>query len=346
MINWGLVLQVKSLKNEFPHAADTLSFGISTGDSAVSVIVDVTKTTYTQVQVILTQGVVNQTQTQEVTKEFTNTYQFGSLANYSPVTVVVNGMTTSGIWEVAGAYSGDEYFPSVWVTPQVTNGAYYIPPGTKSTNLGNSQAVAEFDEQYYSPSDLSTFSSLMGVPNPNVTVHGTNNPDKPGGESTLDIEWITAIGIDVPTVFWYVEKGFLLAWTLEVSEDLNPPLVHSISYGEPEKLVRTSIANRVNQEFQLLGARGVSIISTSGDLGTSDGTPVCEKDVPDFPSSSPWTTSLGATFLTRVTDTSICTGKSVDSIPIYCDATAELPCAVDAGTGFTTGGGFSAIYPR
>lgn len=166
------------------------------------------------------------------------------------------------------------------------------------------------------------------------------------GESTLDIEWITAIGVNVPTVFWSVSRGFLLVWAIEVSESSNPPLVHSISYGEPEKLIRDSQITRLNQEFQLLGMRGISIISTSGDLGSSDGTPVCSKDVPDFPSSSPWTTSLGATFISRNVETPICTGNSVNDMPIYCAATSELPCAQDAGSGFTTGGGFSSKFPR
>lgn len=91
--------------------------------------------------------------------------------------------------------------------------------------------------------------------------------------------------------------------------------------------------------------RGISIISTSGDLGSSDGTPVCSKDVPDFPSSSPWTTSLGATFISRNNENPICS-NSVYGMPIYCSASAELPCAQDAGTGFTTGGGFSAYFAR
>ena len=247
---------------------------------------------------------------------------------------------------LVGNYTGDEVFPSVWITPTVVNQLYNIPPGTVSTALGNSQSVAEFSFQFYKPSDLSTFSSLMNLPMPNVTVHGINNASFAGGESTLDIEWITAIGVNVPTIFWYVEHGFLLNWALQVSEDPNPPLVHSISYGEPEQDMFSSIMDRANQEFQLLGARGITIISTSGDLGTSDGTDNCKIDIPDFPSSSPWTTSLGATFITRDTSTSICTGQYAFDLPILCDATAELPCAVDAGTSFTTGGGFSAVFPR
>ena len=137
-----------------------------------------------------------------------------------------------------------------------------------------------------------------------------------------------------------------MVWVIQVSEASNPPLVHSISYGEPEALIRPTQLSRLNQEFQLLGMRGISIISTSGDLGSSDGTNVCKKDVPDFPSSSPWTTSLGATFIAPVTTTPICSSHYVDDILIVCDATSELPCAQDAGSGFTTGGGFSAKFAR
>lgn len=165
------------------------------------------------------------------------------------------------------------------------------------------------------------------------------------GESTLDIQWITAIGRNVPTTFWSVSKGFLLVWVIEVSEAPYPPLVHSISYGEPEKDMLPSHTDRLNQEFQLLGVRGVTIISTSGDIGVSDGTDICNADVPDYPSSSPWTTSLGATYLYPSSETPICS-SSAYGLPILCSFASELPCAADTGAGFTTGGGFSGRFTR
>ena len=80
-----------------------------------------------------------------------------------------------------------------------------------------------------------------------------------------------------------------------------------------------STLDRLNSEFQQLGVRGVTIISTSGDIGVSDGFPRgCSSDTPDFPSSSPWTTSLGASALTRDYTTPFCvTDQSIKGVLIF-----------------------------
>lgn len=100
----------------------------------------------------------------------------------------------------------------------------------------------------------------------------------------------------------------------------------------PEDYLSPNFADRANTEFKKLALRGVTIISTrfarvhththtyaqthnftivnlyvistsaartSGDLGVSDGVD-CTKFHADFPSSSPYTTSLGATRLTNI----------------------------------------------
>ena len=56
--------------------------------------------------------------------------------------------------------------------------------------------------RFYSVSDLATFSQLNGVPQPDVTVVGSNNSSEPGGEATLDIQLVTSTGQGIPTFFW------------------------------------------------------------------------------------------------------------------------------------------------
>ena len=51
--------------------------------------------------------------------------------------------------------------------------------------------------------------------------------------------------------------------------------------------------------------QGITVISTAGDLGVSDGVN-CSTFYPDFPSSSPYTTSLGATAVARLGIADIC----------------------------------------
>ena len=93
---------------------------------------------------------------------------------------------------------------------------YNIPPNTLvKTNV--TQCVVEFEQQYYAPSDLTLYFQQTGLPTDTpVTVIGTvlthyrrtnhnqlqltnhlptgpNDPTKPGGEATLDIEWIMGV---------------------------------------------------------------------------------------------------------------------------------------------------------
>lgn len=90
------------------------------------------------------------------------------------------------------------------------------------------------------------------------------------------------IGLNISTIVISNQNSFL-GWILELSDLTNPPLVNSISYGEPEEFIDPNTLNRLNIEFQKLAGlkkyskfrifhfylktkvRGVTIISTSGD---------------------------------------------------------------------------------
>lgn len=83
---------------------------------------------------------------------------------------------------------------SPWITAAVAQKMYGIPVGELARAENSSQSVAEFDQQYYSPSDVTKFCHLMDIPEPPIVLVGPNTPSLPGGESTLDIEWILATG--------------------------------------------------------------------------------------------------------------------------------------------------------
>jgi subtilase family serine protease len=64
----------------------------------------------------------------------------------------------------------------------------------------NKQAVAEFQGEYYSQSDLQTFMKKYYPSNTNpawwtATVKGTNTPSNPSTEGSLDIEYIMGVGM-------------------------------------------------------------------------------------------------------------------------------------------------------
>ena len=69
------------------------------------------------------------------------------------------------------------------VVPQTLWDLYSMSGNPLVTNMNASQCVVEFEQQYYSPSDLEAFFVLMGIPNAPVIKIGPNNSTEPGGEA-------------------------------------------------------------------------------------------------------------------------------------------------------------------
>lgn len=82
----------------------------------------------------------------------------------------------------------------------------------------------------------------------------------------------------------------------------NPPQVVSTSYGLNENLVSRNVANSLCNTYQALGARGVSVIFSSGDGAVSGLRPVrCTTFGASFPSGCPFVTSVGSTNINATT---------------------------------------------
>lgn len=77
----------------------------------------------------------------------------------------------------------------------------------------------------------------------------------------------------------------------------NIPQVISTSYGDDEDTLPKSYAHRVCKGFAELGARGVSVLLSSGDTGVAGRDGKCNKKkfVAHFPASCPWVTAVGGT---------------------------------------------------
>ncbi|KAJ7646048.1 tripeptidyl peptidase A [Mycena polygramma] len=84
----------------------------------------------------------------------------------------------------------------------------------------------------------------------------------------------------------------------------NPPTVITTSYGDDEQTVPKDYANAVCQGFAKLGARGISVLFSSGDQGLGiDDLPTCIVNtgnnattfLPVFPASCPYVTTVGET---------------------------------------------------
>lgn len=237
------------------------------------------------------------------------------------------------------------------------------PFAVNATELGNSQCVVEFEQQYYAESDLQQFFKVMGLPIPQtpVQVIGPNDQNNDGGEAELDIQWIMAMAPNVPTVFWSiyanssVEIDDILSWAVAVSQTANPPLVNSLSYGMTERNVDTYLGqgylNRSDYEFMKLALRGLTIIIADGDTGAGDlgappmSYPNCDKMNPDWPSQSPYVTAVGSTYLTPLADPVCYLPAAQGGVDCSGNPLGEVTVSMDHGLPWTTGGGFALSVP-
>ena len=191
------------------------------------------------------------------------------------------------------------------VTPDCIRAVYQV--GNASATSGQaSGAVTAFLEEYILQSDLDTFLKEFDPQRAGFEPQliGANYSKHAGVESSLDIQYFTALthGIDNIT-FWYQagrspknpENEPFLEWLSALANTTSPPLVISTSYGDDESTVDMDYAQRVNTEFMKAGARGVSLLYASGDSGVGDGS--SGPFVPTFPAGSPWVTVVGGTEL-------------------------------------------------
>ncbi|KAI5360665.1 Putative peptidase S8/S53 domain, peptidase S53, activation domain-containing protein [Septoria linicola] len=166
-----------------------------------------------------------------------------------------------------------------------------------------------------------------------------------GVEANLDVQAVG--GISYPTRFTSYSTGGsppftpdlltptntnepYLTWLDYVLKQKDVPYVISTSYGDNEQTVPKNYATRVCAELAQLGARGVTLLFSSGDNGVGkDGTCVSNdgkntnKFLPSFPASCPYITTVGGTR----------------------DFQPEQ-VAFDTGNGYVAGGGFSEYFPR
>ena len=168
-----------------------------------------------------------------------------------------------------------------------------------STNSQNSQAVAAFLKQYYDPTDLEKFQKKYSLPQKAITkVVGQNVPDDPGAEANLDVQYIGSTGRNVDT--WFISistysngrQEDFLSWVVHQVNTTDSPWVHSASYGDEENSIDNDYIHRVDNEFMKFGISGRTVLFASGDSGVD-----CEgsKFKPEWPTSSPYITSVGGT---------------------------------------------------
>ncbi|KAJ6616964.1 peptidase S8/S53 domain-containing protein [Mycena sp. CBHHK59/15] len=211
------------------------------------------------------------------------------------------------------------------VTPACLRAMYnttaYVPQATSVNKLG----VAGYLEEFANDADLQTFfralrTDAVGGTFTHVQVNGgLNTQSDPGVEANLDIQYTEAISFPTPNIYYstggsppFVKDSQTttntnepyLDWLNFILNQTTIPQTFTTSYGDDEQTVPQDYAISVCNLFAQLGARGSSIMFSSGDAGvgggdclTNDGT---SRKIfqPAFPASCPFVTAVGGT--TRV----------------------------------------------
>ena len=99
-----------------------------------------------------------------------------------------------------------------------------------------------------------------------------------------------------------IEDEFL-SYSLLVNSQIDPQLVHSISYGEYGGSYDNATDQRFSYELQKMGISGISVLLASGDNGVGCDSTGSSQEF-DYP-SSPYLTMVGATYLDKSTNTEV-----------------------------------------
>lgn len=189
------------------------------------------------------------------------------------------------------------------VTPQTIYDNYGVPStGSHGSKLG-SQAVVEFGQlANFNDADLQTFftkyqSNLKGE-TCGMASGSNNGNSRPSVEANLDVQYIMAAGPYVNTTDYKITgsgniEDEYLDYTILVNSQTQPPLVHSISYGEYGGSYDNVTDWQMSYELQKMGLSGISVLLASGDNGVGCDTAGTTQEF-DYP-STPYITMVGAT---------------------------------------------------
>lgn len=210
------------------------------------------------------------------------------------------------------------------ITPGCLRQLYGLENTTLPNGSDYGMGIAGFLNQYARHADWFDFANMHApwANTSNFTAIGPNPQDdaEDNSEASLDIQYALALASKVPTVYYSTPGlGPLVPDTDEPSAQDNNnepfldhlhylidlpdhelPNVVSYSYGENEQSLPRDYAVHVCQMFAQLGARGVSIIFSSGDDGPGSSCVANDgsnrpKFLPTFPASCPWVTAVGGT---------------------------------------------------
>jgi len=228
------------------------------------------------------------------------------------------------------------------------------------SNLSNKVSLASIEYQGqsgFNADDLLTNQEMNNVAKNNIT-HIVGNDAYPDEESQLDVQMM---GINAPnaSIWFWDGNDWLYSLAVNMVNNKTLPDVISMSWGWSEsdqcsvtqcnQTTSKQYVDRVNVEYIKLGIRGVTITVSSGDAGapgrTNEGCFDNSNTVhATFPGSSPWVTSIGATYVVnsgikRKWTTPLCK-------QLGCATSNQQFVTNNNDTGWTSGGGINNYTDR
>jgi tripeptidyl-peptidase-1 len=249
-----------------------------------------------------------------------------------------------------------------------TLGDFYNTKGV-SGSAAATTAPAEFqNDACYNKKDLTEMAKANGLAVWNITT--THGPCQGlDVEASLDEQYMGAVGFGNTQWYW-TDDDWMFDWTqtLMATPDSGLPHVFSISWGwseadqcqiDKQGPCKTDASNSsgfvsvTNSQFAAVTARGVSFLISSGDSGAhgrTDGGCAKTKTLPDWPTSCPWITAVGATQISDGTSTGpfatpYCQ-KPPAGLPACATGGSEITCSTATKALITSGGGFSNVAPQ
>ncbi len=201
----------------------------------------------------------------------------------------------------AGALATDSYSPNQY------NTANDYAPLHAARFDGQGERVALIEVQGFEPSDLGAFAQCFGLTVPQIrTFQVSGTPTlAPGQETELDLEAVIAAAPDLSEIDAYETNDDLVALIKAFAAPLqNPtrvPQVISTSIGlcDPSLIGANDQLSAFEATLAEAAAAGVSVLSASGDQGSSECTNGQDEPLhelaDEFPASSPLLTAVGGT---------------------------------------------------
>ena len=213
--------------------------------------------------------------------------------------------------------------PSALAKPGFTPNQYLAAYGYVPLHLeglqGQGERVALIEIDGFKTSDVTAFAHCfkLRVPHLNAFGVGIKKALAPGGESTLDLELLTAAAPRLKAVDVYeshpMAAEVLRSLTAPLANKGRKPDVISASLGSCEPATQAAIGNAgirtVESTLQLAAASGISVLASSGDDGSTSCVSGANKPLNllsvNYPAASPWVTGVGGTNIKLNVDNAI-----------------------------------------